>query len=217
MMNNLPTIWIRIALLSVTLLLGGCNIIAPGIFLLKGRGQINPVVKLDPSRPTVVFIDDRASVLPRRSLRLAIGQEADSTLIEQGVVDKDSLISSTAALRYAADERYGKPRPVSGVATSLGAEVVIYAECIGWTLSRDGASTSPVALLNVKVLDAKNQTFIWPQDGSSFPLRVELPRSATPLPTARVDQQALERVLAITIGKKLARLFYQHERDRLDG
>lgn len=216
MVHRKIQILICVVFVSVSIL-GGCNIIAPAMFLVHGRGQIQPVVELDPYRPTVIFIDDRASVLPRRSLRLAIGQEADSTLLEKKVVMQGSLISSTATVRLAADERYGEPRPVSELARAVGAEVVIYAECVGWSLSRDGLSTSPIALLNIKIIDATNQMHIWPPDGTSLPLRVELPRRAAPLPTTRVERQALEQALATTIGKKLARLFYQHERDQLDG
>ncbi|MFG0258656.1 MAG: hypothetical protein ACF8GE_12215 [Phycisphaerales bacterium JB043] len=208
---------LALILLTSSLLVSGCNIIAPGMYLLHGRGQVEPVVVLDPFRPTVVFIDDRASVLPRRSLRMAIGQEADSTLIEKGVVRQEALINSAAPLRYAVDERYGEPRPVSEVGLAVGADVIIYAECVTWTLSRDGASTSPFAMMRVKILDAQNRMHIWPLDGSSAPLRVELPRSAAPLPTTRTEQQALERTLAQTLGFKLARLFYRHERDQLDG
>jgi hypothetical protein len=203
--------------LAICACLAGCNIIAPGMYLLQGRGQIEPVVVLDPYRPTVVFVDDRASVLPRRSLRMAIGQEADSILIEKGVIVQDALINSLAALRYAADERYGEPRPVSEIGLAVGADVIIYAECISWSLSRDGATTSPYAMVRVKVLDARNQMHIWPPDGSSAPVSVELPRSAAPLPTNRTEQQALERTLAQTLGLKISRLFFLHERDQLDG
>jgi hypothetical protein len=193
----------------------GCNIVAPAAYIIGGTGKIPAQHKLDSRRPTVIFIDDRANVLPRRSLRVLMGQEADSTLIEKRVIAAPNMIASSSTMRAAADERYGTPIPIGEIAQQVGAEVIIYVQIERWALTRDGSSFSPVALVRVKVLDVAAEQRLWPAAGEGQALIVELPVRSREIPQSRADRNAAEDMLANAVGVRIARLFFEHERDAL--
>lgn len=195
----------------------GCNIVAPVAYLVGGPPKTPALYELDRRRPTVVFVDDRASVAPRRALRAAIGQEAESTMIEQGVVDQQSMISASAALRMAMAERYGEPRSIDAIGEDVGAEVVVYVEMISWSLRGDGVVFAPTARVSVKVLDVANDVRLWPQTIGGHVMTVQLPQTASEGPTNRVERNAVEEGLARLIGLRVARLFYTHQPDPLSG
>lgn len=205
------------ALACAPALLAGCNVVAPVAYLVGGPPKVPAKHELDGKRRTVVFIDDRASVVPRRSLRALIGSEVDSTLIEQKAVKAENMIASDAALRVAMDERYGDPRSIDGIGEALDAEVVIYVELVAWTMSRDGVSVSPAARLSVKVLDVANDVRLWPGTVGGQMMTVALPTSAGQGPRNRLEQNAQEESLARMTGMQIARLFFAHEEDALSG
>jgi hypothetical protein len=195
----------------------GCNIVAPIAYLVGGPPKTPALYELDRRRPTVVFIDDRASVVPRRALRASIGQEAESTMIEQGVVDQESMISASATLRLAMAERYGEPRSIDSVGEEVGAEVVVYVEMVSWSLRGDGVTFAPTARVSVKVLDVANDVRLWPQTIGGHVMTVQLPQTASQGPTNRVERNTIEEGLARLVGLRIARLFYTHEADPLSG
>lgn len=205
-----------VALVSLAVA-AGCNIVAPAAYIIGGPPKVQALHKLDSKRPTVVFIDDRANVLPRRSLRVLMGQEADATLIEKRVIDGQRMIASASAMRAAADERYGSPIPIGEIGKKVGAEVIIYVQVERWSLTRDGASFSPVALVRVKALDAAAEQRLWPAASDGHALLVELPIRSSEVPQSRAEQNAAEDMLANAVGLRIARLFFDHERDALSG
>jgi len=195
----------------------GCNVVAPVAYLVGGPPKTPALYELDRRRPTVVFVDDRASVVPRRALRAAIGQEAESTMIEQGVVDQQSMISASATLRMAMAERYGEPQSIDTIGEAVGAEVVVYVEMISWSLRGDGVTFAPTARVSVKALDVANDVRLWPQTIGGHVMTVRLPQTASEGPTNRVERNAVEEGLARLVGLRIARLFYAHEADALSG
>lgn len=197
--------------------LGACNIVAPIAYLVGGPPKVPAAYELDKDRPTTIFVDDRASVVPRRGLRLLIGSEAESTLIEKKAVKQERMISADSTVRVALAERYGDPQSIDSIGESVGAEVVIYIEMAGWTLSRDGVSSAPAARLSVKVLDVANNVRLWPSSINGHIMTVSLPQSAARGPQSRVEQNALEEALARMVGLQIARLFFTHEEDSLSG
>ncbi len=60
--------------------LTGCNILGPAILLVEGPPKVQAQFTLEKKRPTVVFVDDRASVLPRRALRQQIAAMCQNAL-----------------------------------------------------------------------------------------------------------------------------------------
>ncbi|MFG0275037.1 MAG: hypothetical protein ACF8QF_08270 [Phycisphaerales bacterium] len=209
----LPAVAGAVALAS----LGACNIVAPIAYLVGGPPKVPAAYELDKDRPTTIFVDDRASVVPRRGLRLMIGSEAESTLIEKKAIRQENMISADSTVRVALAERYGEPQSIDSIGEAVGAEVVIYVELAGWTLSRDGVSTSPAARLSVKVLDVTNNVRLWPSSINGHIMTVALPPTAAQGPQSRVEQNALEETLAKMTGLQIARLFFTHEEDALSG
>src|SRR4051812_9808950 len=66
--------------------LPGCNILGPAFLLVHGPEKAPAAYKLDKERSTVVFVDDRSSVLAKRALRQQIATAAQNELLKQGVL-----------------------------------------------------------------------------------------------------------------------------------
>jgi hypothetical protein len=217
-----PTIAIRSMLLALAgaaalAPLGACNIVAPIAYLVGGPPKVPAAYELDKERPTTIFVDDRASVVPRRGLRLLIGSEVESLLIEKKAIKQEHMISADSTVRVALAERYGEPQSIDSIGESVGAQVVIYVEMAGWTLSRDGVSSAPAARLSVKVLDVENNVRLWPSSINGHIMTISLPPTAARGPQTRVEQNAIEETLAKMAGLQIARLFFTHEEDALSG
>jgi len=201
---------VGLCVLLATAALAGCNIVAPAYYVLKGPPKTAAVFDLDENRPTVVFVDDRASVLPRRSLREQIGQEAESTLLERKIIKKDQMISTLSALRTAAGERYGDAMSIGEIGNAIGAEVVIYITMDTFTISRDGVSLSPLVEARVKVIDVASQSRLFPPSADGFPVRIEPQTGTGQVPTSRAGRNSTENALARSLGVEVAQLFYKH-------
>jgi len=193
----------------------GCNIAGPVAFILAGPPKIDAVHKLDGSRPTVIFVDDRTNTMPRRSLRAGVGMEAEQTLIAKRVVPQRLMIASQAALHASAGERHGATMSIADIGRAVGAEVIIYVTMDAWTLTQDGATLSPASASRVKILDVVNNTRIWPDDDAGHPLIVRMPSTPEDMPGGAAERNAAHQALAVTTGRQLARLFFRHERDAL--
>jgi len=207
------------ALLLAPALLGtlaGCNIVAPLAYIASGPPKVDARHKLDASRTHVVFIDDRASRLPRRSLRIETAEAVEQTLMRREVLPEEQVLTTRAAMRVASAERYGSPLSIAEIGASAGADVIIYATVDAWSLSRDGVSLSPAARGRVKVIDAAADERLFPPGRDGFPVRVELPQSPSQMPTG-AERRAAHIGLAQAFGAQIARLFFQHERDALSG
>ncbi|TVQ30407.1 MAG: hypothetical protein EA376_13160 [Phycisphaeraceae bacterium] len=209
----------RVAALLVAAVLAGaasgCNIAGPVAFVLAGPPKTDAVHKLDGSRPTVIFVDDRANTMPRRSLRVGVGTEAEQTLIANKVVPQQLMIASQAAMHAAAGERHGATMSIAEIGRSVGAEVIIYVTMDAWTLSQDGATLSPASASRVKILDVVNNTRIWPDADEGHPLIVRMPSTPEDMPGGAAERNAAHQALAIATGRQLARLFFKHGRDAL--
>lgn len=195
---------------------GACNIVAPVAYLAGGPPKKPAQHELDEDRPTVIFVDDRSNAAPRRSLRTSIGQEAESVLIEQGVVEQEKMIASSSTIRVALQERFGEPRSIDAIGEAVGAEVVIYVELVSWAMASDGA-LSPQGRINVKVLDVLNDARLWPAGPDGRTITIQLPPITGGAPQNRAELNAMEERLARRIGLEVARLFFAHEPDALSG
>ena len=202
--------------LCCTLATASCNIVAPVAMIIEGPPKADAVAELDKSRPTVFFIDDRDSVLPKRSLRDDIGTTAERTLLARKVMTQRSMIAAQDARRVAASERAGQPMSVVDVGRRVGAEVVVHVNMDIFRITApDGFSLSPIGIASVMVYDTVSNEVIWPESGEPYTLDVRLPaRPGMSTELSLSERAARERDLAQRVGMRLARMFYTAERDR---
>lgn len=197
------------AAFAASFLLPGCNIVGPAYYLIHGPDKDKKLFALEKERPTVIFIDDRSNRLPRSMLRGTIAKEAENSLLKKQIV-KD-MISSDSAAVAAGHDRYEKPMAIAEIGQAVGAEVVIYASVDQFYMSPDGQSFSPMAKLRVKVVDAKTDTRLWPEEPRGYSLTVQPHVSASELPTSTAGRYGVEDELAKQVGQELAWLFFDHE------
>lgn len=203
------------ALLASALLapIAGCNIVSPLAYAIHGPPTIPPRYKLDTTRVTVIFIDDRLSHAPRRSLRVVTAEEVEQTLMQEHALPEQMVITTRAAMRVAAQEQFTQPKTIAELGRAVGADVVIYASIDAWSLSPDGVTFSPAAQVRVKVIDAENDARLWPAEGSAgFPVSVGLPPQTQGMPTG-ADRDAANLRVAHMLGDRIAELFYDHAKN----
>ncbi len=204
------------ALVSIGLISAGCNIAIPALYIIQGPDKTPAEFKLDKSRITVIYIDDRLNRAPRRSLRILAADTAEQILMQKGVLPEEMVITTRAAMRVAAQEEFTAPMTIAELGKAVGAQVIIYATIDAWQLSQDGVSVSPAARARVKIVDAENDVRIWPADSGGFPVNAALPPQVTPMST-NADRDELNLALANLLGRNIARLFFEYERDSLSG
>ena len=197
-------------LACLTLLPAGCNIVGPAFYFIHGPEKTKKVFTLDPEKTAVVFIDDRGNKVPRRALRAAMAEQAEKTLLAKKVV-KD-MISANSALIAAGNDKHGKPVPVSEIGRAVQAQVVIYATVDAFTMTQDGNTFAPEALLRVKVVSAEDDTRLWPPMPEGYPLRVRPRPEAKDLPSSVSARYQAEDELARMAGMEIAWLFFDHDK-----
>lgn len=202
------------ALLLGTALLAGCNVVAPVAMAIEGPPTVPAVFELDPERPTVIFIDDRHNVLPKRSLRTDMARVTERVLLDGELVLVGNLIDHRAALRTAARELPDEPLSVVEVGRRIGAEVVIYMSFDSFMITRDGVSVHPLCSGNLVIYDTVANTQLFPAAGD-YGVRTSLPTKTTPFRSLGLAERSeVERELAAGVGLRLARLFFEYEMDR---
>lgn len=208
-----PRTLLALAVLGVACVVpAGCNIVAPALMIAQGPPKIEAKLKLDKERTHVILIDDRRSVLPSRNLRELIGTTAEQALLTKEVV-KD-MVQSRIAAAQVRGERFGAPMSIIEVARAVKADVIVYATVDSFSLTVDGQSLAPTAVLRVKVIDAETEQRLLPAPGELdwHPLTVTLPSAAATAPTSQTQVFAIQTDLAHWTGIQLARLFYDVER-----
>ncbi|MEM9064671.1 MAG: hypothetical protein AAGB51_04195 [Planctomycetota bacterium] len=197
-----------LAALTVSLL-AGCNIAAPAYFIIAGPPKRDASFDLEQERPTLVFVDDRANIAPRRALRTMSARAATQVLLDQG--ELNDAIDPTPAYRVASQDELATPQPIEAIGTAVGADVVLYAILDTFDLRGATDSSGPTAVARVKVLDLETRQNVWPGTPTGFPIRVVLPKPPNFGLTGRTDQVELENALAQQLGVGIAQLFYTHE------
>jgi hypothetical protein len=190
--------------------LGGCNIIGPAYLLVHGPEKTPAQHELDKQRPTVVFVDDRASVLPRRAMRQQIGAATQNTLLKEHVLK--NVIDTTAIMNAAAHETSGEQMDIASLARAVQAEVVIYVTVDAFMLSPDGQTFSPEARYHVKVIDVtKPNARVWPAEHEGHPVAVMMRTSTSATPKSATEQATALTALTDRSGTAIAQLFFSHE------
>ncbi|HMN41809.1 MAG TPA: hypothetical protein PKE29_13265 [Phycisphaerales bacterium] len=202
-------------LLASTLFLAlvGCNIAGPALFLVSDD-RTPAVHELDPKRTAVVFIDDRNSVLPMRTLRDRIAKAAETQILKQKLLEAD-LISSESLQAVIAAERFSKPQSIAQIGRSVGADQVIWATVDSFRLTPDGSTHAPSAILRVKIIDSKTGERLFPLKAEagqdpSYVLAIAERNRATPVPSTNADRIREQQEIADTLGRRLGELFFKH-------
>lgn len=192
--------------------LSGCNYIGPMGYLIGGNGTVKAAYQLDKTRSHVVFVDDRENLLSNRPLRRTIAQCAERTLLDDNAVEKSDIISSEAVEAVTAADKWGRPMGISQVGQAVNADVVIYATIDQFTISSDGVSLSPQAVLRVKVVDAKTRERLFPTTENDWhTVQTVVPRRDGMTPKTASEVALEERRLAERVGRDLAYVFIDHE------
>jgi hypothetical protein len=193
-----------------TLLVGGCNIVGPAVVLIKGPEKADAQFELDPKRPTIIFIDDRANRMDRRSLRQTIATVSTERLLKEDKVE--TMLDPKAALVRVSGEPTGEPTDLVTLGKSLGAEVIVYATVDSFSLSTDGVTFQPSALFRIKVIDCvKTPSRIWPEEPNGQPLQVVMPQRQGEAPKNGTQYSQAQERLAQFCGEELAKVFYKHQ------
>lgn len=202
-------------LVTMALVLSACNVGVPALYVLHGPPKIEAVTKLDSSRPTVIFIDDPQNIVPRRALRMQIGQAAEKLVLEKGLVDKEKLVSTISIQRAASGgSALGEEQPsVVDLGRRVGAEIVVYVQVTKFTLAQEPSHLSPIAGGVVKILDTVSNTRVWPDDAGGYPFGVDLPARTDKVSLSPAERNQSERALADEFGRGIAQLFFTRERD----
>ena len=212
--NRMLGLLVGAMLCGVSLALAGCDQIGTAIYLIEGPPRQEAVFDLDERRTTVVLVDDRAGVLPRRSLLRDIGGAVDQTILDQRLVNDGNLISSRSALNAARGETRTQMKSIVDIGREVGADVVIYVEVIGFGLTRDGQGVWPFAVFDVKLFDTVANERIFPVDGGAHRLDTPVGREQETInELTRGEKSRLEDLLAARGGFQVARMFFETPAD----
>ena len=205
---------IAAVLLLVTALTGAsCNIVGPIALMLEPPPSKDAATELDAELKHVFFVDDRASRLPKRSLRGTIGTTAEQTLIQREILLPELVVPSATAMRVVEFESSESPLSIAEIGQKVGADIVVYLTVDAWTLTRDGSSPAPSARGRVKIIDAANNQRIFPPNETGYPVVVRMPTRPGAVPRERAARAAMEQELAVALGAELAKVFFDHEID----
>jgi hypothetical protein len=196
-----------VALAAILLTLPSCNILGPAYYLIKGPPKQPRQHTLDPNRPTVVFVDDRLSVLPRRTLRTAIADRAETDLLRNKVLV--NMIDNASIQAAAARDTGEQGTSIARLGQSVQAEVVIYVWMDSFGLTPDGSTFQPFATARVKVIDTvAKESRIWPDNFEGHPVSVSPRVRASEVPTTAAAQSKALEELAAQLGTVIGYLFY---------
>ncbi len=192
--------------------LSGCDYVAAATYIVEGPPKVDAAHELDAKRKTVLLIDDRSNALPRRSLRRVIGEEAEQTMLAGKALKPDLTIPSASTQAAMGQERRESPRSVVDIGREVGADVIIYVEMAAFTLSRDGATSSPLVSASVKVFDVTENKRLWPETPQGFPLTYAPPTRSATMPGSLSERMQQEDAAAKMFGRAIGQLFFEHER-----
>ena len=210
-MRTTPTLILAAALLAASAALTGCNIAVPVFFAVQGPPKLPGAFEPDAGRTTVLLIDDPRNKVPRRELRLNIGQVADENLLRHKVFPAGMLISSKSALAASRGSEQGPKLSVVDIGRRVGAQVVIYVEVTDWTLVSNGEGISPQAAVSIRVLDPLSNERLFPAEGG-LTVVASLPPEAE---SKQPNRGVLERALAKELGTAISEAFFDHERRQM--
>jgi hypothetical protein len=200
---------------SVAVLAGlaACNIVAPAVLIIEGRGSIPAAYEL-PELSTMIYVDDRSSQLPRSSLRRTISTEVGQRLIDQKVLV--DVVDPRGAMAAAKQEQPTQPMTIEELGEIAGVQQVVYVEIRRFP-PRSAVVAQPVAVATVKVIEVgREEPRTWPPEASGQQVTARLTYELASQPSSS-ELRRVQDELAAELGKEIAWLFYKHERPYLLG
>lgn len=196
------------------LVLAGCNIVAPIAMIVSPPPTYPAQHTLDANLPTLIFVDDRSSRLPRAALRQTIAEEAQGILLKEA--DLKNVIDCRAAYVVTSRDRADDVTPLVDLGKAVQARVIVYVSIDRFTLSEDGQQLAPIVAMRAKVLDVEKDADprLWPPDPKGVPVTATIRVSTREVPTAGADLYAAQNAAAKQAGKAIAQLFYKHRVDQ---
>lgn len=193
---------------ALTLAAAGCNYIAPIIILVEGPPKYEAEFKLPKDRTAVVFVDDPRSQIPRRAIRVAMIEAAETDVLRKNLV-KD-LVSGQSALRVAQADQSAGQLSVAEVGRAVESEVVIWATVDSFTRADTSRNQEPSVTFRVRVVDATDNKILWPEDTAGRRLVVTLTPRIGAVASDAGASTAAELQIGKNAGLALAQLFYEH-------
>jgi hypothetical protein len=202
-----PTTILALLVAATLLFVPGCNILGPAYYFIKGPPKQPRQHTLDANRPTVIFIDDRLSVLPRRTLRTAIADRAETDLLRNKVLV--NMIDNASIQAAAARDTGEQGSSIVRLGQSVEAEVIIYVWMDSFGLTPDGSTFQPFATARVKVIDTvAKESRVWPESFEGHLVGVTPRVRASEVPTTAAAQSKAQEELAAQLGTAIGYLFY---------
>lgn len=193
--------------------LAGCDELGTALYLIEGPPMKEAVFELDARRSTVVLVDARGSSVPTRSTLKTIGESVDSVLLEKRLLRDGNLIESRAALNAIQGDTRSSLTSIVDVGRAVGADIIIYAHIVRFTLYRDGQAAWPAATVELKIFDCEANTRLFPESGA-YEITVPVGREPeTAQELTRADIAEMQLLLARRTGYEIARSFFKTEAD----
>jgi hypothetical protein len=204
---------------ALALSAGGCNIVGPAMILIEGPGEVEAAYKLDPTKKTVIFVDDPANKIAQRRIRSQIGSVAQDTLLQKKLVREGYMIDARSALAVAdrgienGSGTGSKLLSVTEIGEAVGAEVVIYVLITRFDVVSDSPDFAPISTIEVKIFDVTTHSRLWPA-GAEQGYRTDFSKRTSKIDQVRSRSGALQAQsdLARLTGLGLAQMFYDVER-----
>lgn len=212
-------LWLMLSGLAI--LSGGCNIVGPAMILIEGPGEVKAAYKLDPTKKTVIFVDDPANKIAQRRIRSQIGTTAQDTLLQKKLVREGNMIDTRAALAIADrglgggsdGSAGGKLLSVTEIGEAVGAEVVVYVLITRFDVVSDNPDFAPTSTIEVKIFDVTTHSRLWPAGGEQG-YRTDFSKRTSRIEQVQSRSGALQAQsdLARLTGQGLAQMFFDVER-----
>ncbi|MFG0330266.1 MAG: hypothetical protein ACF8PN_10245 [Phycisphaerales bacterium] len=203
-----------VLLAAVSLPMTGCNIATGVAYAVEGPPKRDAAYTLPPESKIVVFLDDRATVIPQASFRRGVAMRATEIIVQEKRLVAGG-ITPTAATRVAEREAYDEPMAIDDIGREIGATHVIYVNPVQWTLVNN-AIPQPVAVYRVKIIEVATGRRLWPSEEAGAAVVVQM-APKTDSQYSRDEFELLSQRLAEFSGLRIAELFYEHEPNPLDG
>lgn len=186
----------------------GCNVLGPIYFFAVGPPEFDREYKLEKDKTTVIFVDDPRSEIPRRAIRLAMIQSAESDLLDRGLVN--DLVSGQSALRVSQQDESAGQMSVAEIGRELDSDIVIWASVDQFIRADMSRNQEPKIVYRVRVVDAANNEVLWPTDPQGRKLEVTLNSRIGSVASDTGASTTAELQLGKNAGLAIVQLFYEH-------
>ena len=192
--------------------LAACNIVAPIFFIVAGPEKIDAAYRLDKDRPTVIFVEDPRSQMPRRALRVSLLEAVEDELLNRGLVE--TVIGGQAAMRVADNDPSAGKMSVTEIGRAVGAEVVVWITVDSFIRADMTRNVEPAIRMRVRVVDTVEDTILFPtgnaQASVGQPVFVQDTVRRGTVASASGAQSTAELGIADKAGRAAAQLFYSY-------